>query len=434
MMELLTVVRIFVLAIFFNIILPTGDVYSDIILMIKTWNFRNAESIELIGCRACYGKTEEDLFSTQKDCSMCITKNEEFLCGQYYKSLNKLVEIENKDTCENKKWGVGYSFLVPGVLDVTLEEGGCDINHNCCIETKNRLSKIGTKDGKSNNSFRLNPNFLVDCNNHFLIDLSSNVFTTCLVVGKTKGFLCALKVVNIHKDKIKALVQANQKEFSQPKFTGIAYHFILKYNSTDDSYSLKDIVRVEINDIKTIDERFECGLLIKPRNINILGDKVGDDCGLDSCKVHLDYFHYHLDGIYDLKSWQTTIGYDNGQIRVGGKNCHMLRLYAWSMVVPIAINFLFSGVIFYMDVKSEFSSKYEVPFLLMLLYPQWRTLKILTKFLMHQNTEELTNQLDNNDKDVSFIEPFCESGFQVGELLLYVYLTWMLYYSNNKNE
>ena len=412
MMELLIVIRIFVLAIFFNIILPTGDVYSDIILMIKTWNFRNAESIELIGCRACYGKTEEDLFSSHKDCSTCITKNEEFLCGQYYKSMNKLVEIENEDTCENQKWVVGYSFPEPGVLDVILEEGECDHNHNCCFETKNKTSQIEGKEDKSNGSLQHNPNLLIDCNNYFLIDLSSNMFTTCLVVGKAKGFVCALDVVNIHKNKLKDIVQANQKELSQQKFRGIVYHFILNHNSTDDSYDLIDIVPVEIN---ALDERFECGLLIKPRNVNIIGDKVGDDCGLDSCKVHLDYFHFHLDGIYNLKLWEKAMGYDNGQIRVGGKNCHMLRLYAWSMVVPILINFLFNGVIFYMDVKSEFSTNYEVPFLLMLLYPQWRTLKILIKFLMHQNKEDLTNHLDENDKDVSFIEPFCESGFQVGK-------------------
>ena len=83
------------------------------------------------------------------------------------------------------------------------------------------------------------------------------------------------------------------------------------------------------------------------------------------------------------------------------------------MVIPILFNFIFSGVIFYNDWRSGLSSKYEVPFLLLLLYPQWRTLKILMRYFTHKEEEELANQLDENDKEVSFIEPFCESGLQV---------------------
>ena len=45
-------------------ILPSGDVYSDIALMMQTWAFDNIESKELLGCRACYGKDEQDLVQT----------------------------------------------------------------------------------------------------------------------------------------------------------------------------------------------------------------------------------------------------------------------------------------------------------------------------------------------------------------------------------
>ena len=83
------------------------------------------------------------------------------------------------------------------------------------------------------------------------------------------------------------------------------------------------------------------------------------------------------------------------------------------MAIPILINLLFSSVIFYMDLKSGVSTKYEAPFLILLFYPQWRTFKILFKYFFHKNDEELTEQLDENDKQVSFIEPFCESGLQV---------------------
>merc|ERR1711994_599612 len=114
-----------------------------------------------------------------------------------------------------------------------------------------------------------------------------------------------------------------------------------------------------------------------------------------------------------MQSWQTTIDYRWKTIRVGGKNCHLLWVYAWTMFIPIMINLIFSGIIFYNDWRSGLSSKYEMPLLLLLLYPQWRTLKILMRYFTHKEEEELAKQLDENDKEVSFIEPFCESGMQV---------------------
>ena len=89
------------------------------------------------------------------------------------------------------------------------------------------------------------------------------------------------------------------------------------------------------------------------------------------------------------------------------------RIYSWTMAVPISINLIFSFMIFYHDLKSKVSTQYEALFLILLMYPQWRTLKILVRYLFHKDEEQLTNQLDANDKEVSFVEPFCESGLQV---------------------
>ena len=105
-MGLFTVVRIFTLTIFFNTILPTGDVYSDILLMVQTLTFQNTESLEMSGCRSCFGKSEEDLYPTLNDCETCLTKNTHFDCGRYISSLNKFREIKNRKKCENQKWVV----------------------------------------------------------------------------------------------------------------------------------------------------------------------------------------------------------------------------------------------------------------------------------------------------------------------------------------
>ena len=284
-MALITIIRIS-LTIIFNMILPSGDVYSDIALMIQTWTFKNIESQELIACRACYGKIEQDLLPSLKDCTMCITKNDGFSCNDYVSSMKQLIEIGNNNQCENKKWGVNYEGI--------LNEGECDIdNHDCCFEASTNHSRI-----------------------------------------------------------------------------------------------------------KSIEEH------------KIYNDTFGEGCGVDVCKIHLDSVNYwKRDEVYDLKSWNSKV-YD-GPVRHGGKNCRLLRIYSWSMVIPILINWFFNAVIFYIDLKSGVSTKYEFPFLILLFYPQWRTLKILVKYFFHKSDEELSEQLDENDKQVSFIEPFCESGLQV---------------------
>ena len=104
--------------------------------------------------------------------------------------MKKLINIENNNQCENKKWGFNW-------VNEILEEGECDNNHDCCFETNHNHSKIRSK----------------------------------------------------AEDKI--------------------------YN-----------------------------------------DATG--CGVDVCKIHLDYVNYWLDGIDDLKSWNSKIVYGSLGRRYGG--------------------------------------------------------------------------------------------------------------------
>ena len=384
--------------------------------MVQTLNFQNTESLEMIGCRSCFGKSEKDLYPNQNECETCLTNNVGFYCGEYLTSMNKLLEIEDGKKCENQKWVVTYDNVT---------EGECDWKHGCCFETHNNNSKIKNKDKDKMKLLQIHPRFLVDCDNYLLNDhVSDNVFyDACLLAGKARGDYCSDDIVYENLYKIKNFLEENKKNFTKTNFTGISLKFLF---NTDSSSDISAIIPVDIDNLNK-DENFECGVLLKPKNVNIIGDTKGVDCGMDTCKIHLDYLHYNVDGMNDLQSWQTNIGYLLGRVRVGGRNCHLLRVYALTMVIPILINLLFSGVIFYNDWRSGLSSKYEVPFLLLLLYPQWRTLKILMRYLIHKEEEELANQLDENDKEVSFIEPFCESGLQVRFFAL-PNLTFLLQY------
>ena len=271
-MALFNVIRIFVLSVLFNMILPTGDIYSDIMLIYESLTFSNIDSLELSGCRACYHKTDRDLLPSRKKCTLCITENDDSWhrgCGQFKTFINKFLEMENENQCDHSKWAVHY--------DGSLTKGKC-YNHACCFETKNTTSTLNR------------------------------------------------------------------------------------------------------------------------------------DCGLDVCKVHLDSLR-NL-GVKDLSSWKTAnIG--SGGRQLGGKNCQLIRVYSKTLMIPIAINLVFNALIFYHDIRTGSASKFEILFLILLFYPQWRTMKILMKYCRHKDEQKLEENIIENDRDVPLFEPFCESGFQV---------------------
>ena len=410
-MALFTVIRTFVVAIIFNMILPSGDVYSDIAMMYQTWTFETTDSLELVGCKACYGKKVEDLVPSKKDCTFCITKNNNFHCGGRLPSMKQLLGVENSNECEDMKW----VFSPKGMEDS--ESGKCDEKRTCCFETKHQFSITNNSVEDKAISKHLDYKLLVDCNTSLLKDLAKpGLYDVCLLVGSGNYFSCtsdgSWDKFNQNKNNIKNLLKEKNDVFVSNNFTGAAYKLLAKENDSISGSS--EYIPVKVNSINE-EDIFRCGILIKPKNVNIIGDNADVDCGLDSCKLHLDFLHRRLEGIHDLKSWQTKAGYYN-LMKVGGKNCHLIRVYACSMLIPITISFIFSSMIFFGDVKSGVSRKYEMPILFLLFYPQWRTFKILIKYFKHKKEEELTSQLEENTKNVSYIEPFCESGLQVCSL------------------
>ena len=65
-MGLKSVIATFVMCILFNIILPTGDVLSDLDLMRLALTFNLGDSLELEGCKSCYYKTINEVYRSKK--------------------------------------------------------------------------------------------------------------------------------------------------------------------------------------------------------------------------------------------------------------------------------------------------------------------------------------------------------------------------------
>ena len=92
--------RSLLLSAVFGVILPSFDVYSDVYLMHNTLNFVG-DDLQSIGCKACFGKSEEEVYSKKVGvCTMCTTQGDNYyneggiICGGYISAMKKMLEIK----------------------------------------------------------------------------------------------------------------------------------------------------------------------------------------------------------------------------------------------------------------------------------------------------------------------------------------------------
>ena len=66
------------------------------------------------------------------------------------------------------------------------------------------------------------------------------------------------------------------------------------------------------------------------------------------------------------------------------------------------------------DVREKKANLFEVIPLVLLFYPQYKTLKYLAQYLfVHCDENQLDKDKDDNDRSIAHLEPFLESSFQV---------------------
>ena len=136
-MGVATVIVSFVVCLALNVFLNSFDVYSDLGLTYKTLTFNLGDNLLLTGCRVCHDKENEEIYKPQnKSCRQCLTRNWNFHCGGSYQMLNKLKELEKKDTCNEERFSLKFNSTSNTYY---FRSGECNwVKDECCIENSNQ--------------------------------------------------------------------------------------------------------------------------------------------------------------------------------------------------------------------------------------------------------------------------------------------------------
>ena len=153
-----------------------------------------------------------------------------------------------------------------------------------------------------------------------------------------------------------------------------------------------------------------CGIYVLRIHQTLLINN-GEDCGSNSCLIHFQQVKSHHN-ITHLNDWKEKTFFIFGT-KVGGKTCQNLIYYGLASLVPILLNLTFHLFVYLDDLKLEKTSTWEILFILIQFYPQWKTIKCLVKFIKDRDEKHLQEELDDIGLRIGSIEPFIESAFQV---------------------
>ena len=413
-MGYVTVIVSFIVCIFFNIFLNSFDVYSDTSLAYNTLKYNLGDSLLLSGCRVCHGKEDEAVFRRSNFiCKPCLVNNSRFHCGRSFEILNEIVEIQNKDTCENEHFFSNYNYTTN---KYGFGNNKCNTDTDeCCLESINDTIHSSAI---ANNIDHVDKRILAYHVNHLDERILAHHFHH---VNQTHQHL-------IDRDKVPYEIYVLSGNFGNYYCHGVFWDY---FNSSVEQflYFLNTNVTIKMgqnknearfkfingaNDTILREDGFgyadQCGILIQHKQKTFVQNS-GESCGSDACLVHLQRLKYKL-SISNLTYWRQETFYKHG-IKLGGKTCELLWKYGLASLVPILINMTFNVLVFLEDIKVGKTSRIEFIFVLALFYPQWKTIRFLAEYVYRRNEDQLNEAKQKFDNQVGALEPFLESAFQV---------------------
>ena len=394
-MGLATILASFAACLFFNVFLKSFDVYSDIALAVNTLTFNVGESLLLRGCKVCYGKDEEEVFSVKnRSCQQCLTKNNMFQCGNSIEFLEKMSELENSEICTNERFGFAYNVTSKAI---DWKNGSCndDIDH-CCAENSQNKTKISKLDSLDK---RVTAYQTKKFRQITTIWLSNIGFRTSIFMlgGSLSNYQCQVTHFN---------------NLGVWKYLDHFLKTLLRERLYEKEFLFKLIKSV--NGRSHLEEGFdssnECGLYITfDQESQVINN--GETCNGNACLYHLQSLKYYLN-ISSLEEWKQKTYFHAG-VKYGGMTCRLLWIYGFASLIPILINIVFTLQVYLEDYKSGKATKAESVSVLLACYPQVKCLKFAIRYLFHKDVKKFDQ--DNNEyyDQLGSLEPFLESAFQV---------------------
>ena len=410
-MALRTIIISFAVSISFRIFLNTFDVYSDIALSTNTLTFNLGDSFLLSGCKVCNGKEDKEIFSVNKStCDQCLMTNYAYECGLSFQILDKLKAFEKSDKCDFEGFGAFYNFSSRS-FDWTNETCHDDGRTTCCAYPRQ----------KTTTSYQKHPLDQIDkrilaVQNAILKNMRWVYgYDVYILTGQMNRMYCEKMFWNYFGWSSRSKL----KYFFQNVTNHVAYQNVNKLNHSD--FFFKFIRSPENKTVikEGFDVNDECGIYVF-RKHQYQKNNNGENCGSDSCLIHFQYLKTSQN-ITNLNDWKDKTFFNLG-IKSGGKTCQNLWLYGISSLVPILLNLTFHLFVYLDDLKSEKSSMWEIAFVLIQFYPQWKTMKFLVRFIKNRDEIRLNEEMDDIDLRIGSIEPFIESAFQVS--LNFRFLIW----------
>ena len=388
-----TVIVSFIVCFIFNIFLNSFDVYSDTALAYNALTFNLGSSILLSGCRVCHGKEYKDVFKYKNNsCQQCLTKNGGFECGRSFEMLNKLNELQNKDSCENQHFAFNYNS---SSKSYDFRNGVCDKTSDyCCVENTD-------KPNISSPLEYLDKRIIAIHTKEFGYDRNKLKYDTYVLSGKLSLFYCFRFLSNYFNwdpTVFYDFINKNITNLNTQNKSNVMFKFVKSKNNTfnlESGFSYKD----------------DCGLLVTNKLDIYFQNNAENTCESDSCLVHIQYLKKFLN-ISDLDDWKQNTFYDAGR-KFGGQVCDLVWKFGLTSIVPITVNMIFNLLVFLDDLNGGYAFKAEILFVLVSFYPQWRTLRFLGEYLYNRNEDQLNRAKEKYDVQVSSLEPFLEAAFQV---------------------
>ena len=419
------IIATFIMCIFFNVFLNSFDHYSDVTLAYETLNFDLGDSLLLSGCRVCHGKTASDIYSVKKTkCQKCVIENYDFQCGNDINVLGKLSQPRNSENCESDDIVARWNNSVKNynLIHDNCESSKRNWTHHdgtyrklsCCIKeidtSKQKASDLWKKN-ISNPLDHLDKKILAHqpfysskdrhILNYDIYDLSSKLsLYHCQDIYK--DYFNETRMYRFDNGKLDSGIRnfLNRNVFSQKEENETEWRFRF-------SEQRNGIFKVE----KGFTTEDGCGFLVQRTTEKLVQNNAEQTCGIDPCLLHLQSLKFTLN-ISNFDQWKHNTFYSLGK-KLGGETCFLLWNYGVACLIPTALNLIYHMFIFVEDLKSGRSSKFECLFVILLFYPQWKTIRFLTEYYFNKDETQLKDAQCSFSEQFGHIEPFLESGFQV---------------------